>query len=78
ELAVKPPPTLAAEVGNVRAATFRPQSVALAGGEALVMLCLPEIAVDALKVEATNQGKDWEAFLQEHLAWCITERGGAF
>ncbi|MCI0350689.1 MAG: hypothetical protein L0Z53_14795, partial [Acidobacteriales bacterium] len=78
ELAVKPPPTLAAEVGNVRAATFRPQSVALAGGEALVMLSLSEPVVDALRVEAQNQGVAWEEFLNSHLNFVIQERGGAF
>jgi hypothetical protein len=57
---------------------FHPTSTPLPGGDALVIIKLPEVVVGALRAEAENQGKSWEEFLQEHLTLAIQDRGPAF
>lgn len=77
--------TEASSTGQVQApmsdrpiASFHPTSTALPGGEALVIIRLSESAVDALRVEAENQGRRWEEYFQSQVAYAIEQRGGVF
>lgn len=50
-----------------------PCSTILPGGDAYVMVRIPERHVQSLTAEAANQEKRWEEFFQERLHWVLDQ-----